>query len=132
MRMWMLPPEKMCRKHLLGEHVEIHMAVACLQRGMSLHGFLEKGLLQLHSMRCRHDKLVREMLRRGYVHRSPLPAHPRRRAGRVDLQRNLADLVARCTACAQGFNKRPSASRRLGRRMTRVASRVQPRRGDRT
>ena len=43
MRMWMVPPRKMCRKHLLGEHVEIHMAVATLRLGKSVAGFLEKG-----------------------------------------------------------------------------------------
>jgi len=27
MRMWMLNPKALCRKHLMGEHVEIHMLV---------------------------------------------------------------------------------------------------------
>jgi hypothetical protein len=30
MRMWMVPPKVMCRKHLLGEHVEIHMLAGSL------------------------------------------------------------------------------------------------------
>lgn len=38
MRMWMLPPETMCRKHLLGEHVELHMLLGSLRRGKTLTG----------------------------------------------------------------------------------------------
>jgi hypothetical protein len=127
MRMWMLPPQKMCRKHLLGEHVEIHMAVACLNRGISLTGFLQKGLLQLASLRRRHDALAREMLNRGYRHQSPLPKHSRRRAGRVDLARNQAELTARCPQCAAAFkNGRPQqpGSRRGSR--PRLPGRAQP------
>lgn len=40
MRMWMLPPETMCRKHLLGEHVELHMLLGSLRRGKNIDGFL--------------------------------------------------------------------------------------------
>jgi len=28
--MWMTPPAGMCRKHLLGEHVELHMLLGQL------------------------------------------------------------------------------------------------------
>ncbi len=95
----MVPPRKMCRKHLLGEHVEIHMAVASLRLGKSVAGFLEKGLLALHSLRRRHDQLVVEMLRRGYHHRSPLGPVPRRRGGRVDRKANALELARRCPDC---------------------------------
>lgn len=33
MRMWVVNPKILCRKHLLGEHVELHMATGHLQRG---------------------------------------------------------------------------------------------------
>ncbi len=95
----MVPPRQMCRRHLLGEHVEIHMAAASLRLGKSLSGFIEKGLLGLHSLRARHDALVREMLRRGYRHASPLGRIPRRSGGRVDRRRNAAELAARCADC---------------------------------
>ena len=45
MRMWMVPPSKMCRKHLLGEHVELHMIAACLRLGKSIRGYVETGLI---------------------------------------------------------------------------------------
>ncbi len=99
MRMWMVPPRKMCRKHLLGEHVEIHMVVASLRLGKSVAGFLEKGLLELHSLRQRHDELVAEMLRRGYRHNSPLGPVPRRKGGKIDRRANRLELARRCPEC---------------------------------
>lgn len=30
MRMWMVDPKIMCRKHLLGEHLELHMLAGCI------------------------------------------------------------------------------------------------------
>ena len=95
----MVPPATMCRKHLLGEHVEIHMAVASLRLGKSVDGFLAKGLLQLEKLRSRHDELVREMERRGYRHRSPLGEVPRRRGGKVDRRSNARELARRCDEC---------------------------------
>jgi len=100
MRMWMVPPRKMCRKHLLGEHVEIHMAVATLRLGKSVAGFLEKGLLELSNLRSRHDELVAEMLRRGYRHNSPLGRVPRRTEGKVNRRANSRELARRCPDCA--------------------------------
>lgn len=95
----MVPPRKMCRKHLLGEYVEIHMAVATLRLGKSVAGFLEKGLLELSNLRRRHDELVAEMLGRGYRHSSPLGATPRRKGGRIDQRANARELSRRCVEC---------------------------------
>ncbi len=99
MRMWMVPPRKMCRKHLLGEHVEIHMAVATLRLGKSVEGFLQNGLLDLSRLRERHDELVREMERRGYRHTSPLGPVPRRQGGRIERRANARELARRCPDC---------------------------------
>ncbi|HEU5451124.1 MAG TPA: pyrimidine dimer DNA glycosylase/endonuclease V [Terriglobales bacterium] len=95
----MVSPATMCRKHLLGEHVEIHMAVASLRLGKSVDGFVAKGLLQLEKLRSRHDELVREMETRGYRHNSPLGEVPRRRGGKVDRQSNARELARRCGEC---------------------------------
>jgi len=89
----------MCRKHLLGEHVEIHMTVATLRLGRSVDGFLEKGLLELRSLKSRHDELVAEMRRRGHHHRSPLGRVPRRTEGKVNRRANLIELARRCPDC---------------------------------
>ena len=100
MRMWMVDPKKMCRKHLLGEHVEIHMLVATLNRGRSIEGFLARGLLEPQNARIRHDALVAEMKARGYKHASPLPRFRRReRTGEVSRERAEAELASRCPEC---------------------------------
>jgi len=99
MRMWMVEPRRMCRRHLLGEHVELHMLVGSLRKGTSLAGFVANGLIEVHSVRARHAQLVREMKRRGYRHRSPLPRFRARRLGRVIRKKSLADLLQRCAAC---------------------------------
>ena len=49
MRMWMLPPAGMCRKHLLGEHVELHMLLGSLRRGKIFRAFYLAGWLT-HSL----------------------------------------------------------------------------------
>ena len=100
MRMWMVSPKLMCRQHLLGEHVELHMLVACLKRGFSIQGYVDQGLVNTRYMYSRHDALVAEMTRRGYRHQSPLP--PLRKypiAGKVDRAANLAELARRCKKC---------------------------------
>ena len=107
MRMWMLPPAGMCRKHLLGEHVELHMLLGSLRRGKNIEGFLSGGLVDPQSIFARHEELVAEMTRRGFKHNSPLEkqecatlavAH----AGRASINTaaNVLDLCQRCPDCA--------------------------------
>jgi ribosomal protein L44E len=115
MRMWMVNPRLMCREHLLGEHVELHMFVAQLKRGLNLAGYFEKRLLEVHSIARRHAQLAAEMRRRGYRHRSPLPSFRQRRAGRVDRRANQRELAARCVHCrhlqqAGGWRGHPAAT----------------------
>lgn len=57
MRMWMLPPETMCRKHLLGEHVELHMLLGTMKRGRRIDGFLAGKLTR----RAIWDSLARDL-----------------------------------------------------------------------
>ena len=99
MRMWMVNPKQMCSRHLLGEHVEIHMLVGTLRRKRSIAGFIANGLLEVHSLRRRHEALVAEMLRRGMKHRSPLPKIRLVRMGRVNRSENLRELARRCSQC---------------------------------
>lgn len=73
MRMWKVPPEVMCRKHLLGEHVEMHMFAGSIRHGRSIDGHIERGQVEVKHLRARHDELAEEMLRRSYLHRSPFP-----------------------------------------------------------
>ena len=37
MRMWMIDPTMLCTKHLLGEHVELHMFVGTINKNKKLN-----------------------------------------------------------------------------------------------
>ena len=105
MRMWMVNPELMCRKHLLGEHVEVHMMVGSLRRGRSIAGHLDRGQLEPRAAKSRHRALTVEMRSRGYRHVSPLPGHGRltvkQQTAKVDAAWSLAELRRRCAECAR-------------------------------
>ena len=72
MRMWPVSPKVLCRKHLLGEHVEMHMFVGTIEKGKSIRGYIGKGLVDPKRITARHNQLAKEMVRRGYNHNSPL------------------------------------------------------------
>ena len=101
MRMWMVNPEMMCRQHLLGEHLELHMIVGCLQKAKSLQGYLRKGLVELNAIEKRHNEIAAEMTSRGYSHKSPLPAfgYDIKNTGFVNKRQSLKELLRRCKEC---------------------------------
>lgn len=103
MRMWNLDPRWMCRKHLLGEHVEMHMFVGTIQKGISLAGYIEKGLVIPRLIQYRHDELVKEMQQRGYNHRSPLDQPDveiyDQYDPKIDIKSSMLDLFDRCEEC---------------------------------
>lgn len=99
MRMWWVNPRLMCRRHLLGEHVEMHMFVGHIKLGRDLYGFVRKGLVDTSKIKSRHDALAKEMERRGYAHRSPLDYEDELKQGRVDRVASAAELLRRCPEC---------------------------------
>jgi len=102
MRMWMISPKYLCRQHLLGEHNEIHMLLGCLEKGKSVSGYIEKGLVELHNIRVRHDSIVEEMIKRGYRHHTPIYSTPHPETlsvGKVDLIQSAQELMNRCSGC---------------------------------
>ena len=101
MRMWMVNPRIMCRQHLLGEHVEIHMFIGTLNRKKSVKGYLQKGLLEVHNLYSRHNELVEEMKRRGYRHHSEVEEKWKtvNMLGFIDRKQNLEELINRCSKC---------------------------------
>lgn len=100
MRMWNVDPKLMCNKHLLGEHVEMHMFVGTIRKGVSLQGYIDGGLVETQHIKRRHDELVVEMERRGMNHKSPMPDGGLvLAAGIVDVPANLVELSRRCPAC---------------------------------
>jgi Pyrimidine dimer DNA glycosylase len=74
-RIWDLPPERLCRAHLLGEHRELHAIWSVLtgeKAGYRKHPETLRWEGRLAALYARHTALVAEMSSRGYVHSSPL------------------------------------------------------------
>lgn len=106
MRMWMISPECLCRKHLLGEHNEIHKHRHNFEKKHSIKGRLYPIVqIEPYSMSIRHDELAEEMLKRGYDHKSPytqpsldhLPIE--QKFAVVDTNISIKDLSNRCSDC---------------------------------
>jgi hypothetical protein len=75
MRIWDISPQKLCRQHLLGEHSELHAIWSILvnnKKGFSKHPEILRWKGKLKALYLRHEELVKEMLKRGYKHNSPL------------------------------------------------------------
>ena len=100
MRMWMVDPQHMCRQHLLGEHLELHMFVGTIKKGVSLEGYVNAGLVETSSIAFRHEQLVQEMEKRGYKHGSPLTYVDLLDQGEVSRALAREELLKRCAACA--------------------------------
>lgn len=75
MRIWDLPPSYLCRKHLLGEHRELHALWTILtqnKKGYRNHPETKRWVGKEKALFLRHEKLVLEMHKRGYNHHSDL------------------------------------------------------------
>ena len=75
MRVWDISPGKLCRNHLLGEHSELHAIWSILtkdRKGYSNHPETLRWRGKLRALYLRHEKIVKEMKKRGYNHNSPL------------------------------------------------------------
>lgn len=112
-RMWMVEPKILCKKHLMGEHVEHHMVVGVLKKKYSLDGFIKNNLLEITSLKERHDSLVEEMLRRGYNHKTELREEDydtsyledRIKNYKINKSSALEDLLNRCEECKGNYEK---------------------------
>jgi hypothetical protein len=75
MRIWDIPPQKLCRNHLLGEHAELHGVWTILtqdRQGYANHPEVARWRGKLRALYNKHEEIVAEMLQRGYRHNSPL------------------------------------------------------------
>jgi hypothetical protein len=103
--MWMCDPKILCRKHLLGEHVELHMFASTLKAGKRVDGYLRNNCLQPNAIVSRHGHITEEMTRRGYKHNSPLrvvrKSHltPEQRRHKVNKWQSVQELLKRCPEC---------------------------------
>ena len=99
--MWNVDPEILCQKHLFGEHVEMHMFLGCIKKGTSLKGYIDKGLVEVNNIKKRHDDLKNEIIKRGYLHKSPLELNDiiLWDIGCVNSEQNINELYNRCEKC---------------------------------
>ena len=112
MRMWMVDPKILCKKHLLGEHSEIHKHRHNFVKGHSVAGRISPIVqVEPSSTGSRHDELAEEMLRRGYNHKSPFEQPDISHYNdnvinvKVNLDVSIADLCARCEDCRERHDK---------------------------
>ena len=97
--MWNIAPKRLCDKHLLGEHVEMHMFRSNVVRKKNISGYIKKGLVEVHNIKKRHDELAKEMVKRGMNHNSPLKRFKGKILGKVDIAKNKKELIKRCSRC---------------------------------
>ena len=103
----MVNPRLLCRKHLLGEHGEIHKHRHNFVKRHSIDKRIELGQIEPKSMKQRHDELADEMVRRGYNHNSPyimpdlshLPVEQQEFV--VDKKQSVRELHERCPECLE-------------------------------
>jgi hypothetical protein len=77
MRIWDIHPKDLCRKHLLGEHRELHglwniLTIHDGKGGYSHHPETKRWIGKTFALYNRHELLVQEMILRGYNHKTPL------------------------------------------------------------
>ena len=110
--MWMCDPKILCRQHLLGEHVEMHMFLGHLQKKRGITGYLKNNCLEPRSIYQRHEDLAAELIRRGFNHKSPmnetdfsivceLPIECQ--YWEINREENLKNLTGRCEKCNDLF-----------------------------
>ena len=97
--MWNVEPSKMCKRHLLGEHVEMHMFVGAIMKGKRIDGYIIRGLVETQNLETRHNALASEMRRRGMRHKSPLTQPAVAAIGHVDVGGSEVELRRRCNLC---------------------------------
>lgn len=103
--MWLTDPKQMCRQHLMGEHVELHMLAGTLRRKKSIQGYTNKHLVEPTEIVKRHQQLAKEIDRRGYKHKSPLTPNDvplrqwRQYIGVIDIKASEQELRRRCEKC---------------------------------
>jgi hypothetical protein len=97
--MWNVAPKFLCTQHLLGEHVEMHMFVGCINKNISIKGYIDRGLVEVHSIKQRHSDLATEMKKRVFNHASELPSFQEIIAGHVNVSESEDELKWRCKRC---------------------------------
>lgn len=76
MRVWDIPVNELCTKHLVAQHFEIHCiynVITQKRKGWSKHPEVNRWRGKIDSLTRVHLDTVVEMKKRGLKHNSPLP-----------------------------------------------------------
>lgn len=110
MRMWMINPELLCNKHLIGEHGEIHKHRHNFIKKHNISGRIYPVVqIEPSSMKVRHDELAKEMLKRNMNHKSDYEQpdisylSDDLRLAKVDTNISKLDLIQRCEECSKNI-----------------------------
>jgi hypothetical protein len=101
MRMWMFDPALMCKKHITGEHGEIHKHKHNFEKKHSITGRI-KPVVQIEpeSMKSRHDELSKYMNHTSDYEMPDLSYLPdNERFAKVNINKSKLDLIDRCEDC---------------------------------
>jgi hypothetical protein len=87
LRVWDIPVNYLCDKHLMGQHLEIHTifnVISNNKKGYSKHPETLRWVGKLDELALVHEQTVVEMLLRDFNHKSPIDLKP------ADLRTNYA------------------------------------------
>ena len=103
----MIDPSLLCKKHLIGEHGEMHKFIPSFRKGHRVDGRFDPIVqIQFQGYIERHDAIVSEMTVRGFNHKSPMVDMPDFKKiysqhfnKLVDVNVSYKDLIDRCPDC---------------------------------
>jgi len=101
MRMWMIPPEFMCKQHIIGEHGEIHKFKKSFEKQYKINNRMFPIVQILPAkMKIRHDELAKYMNHKSEYILPDLSYLPKEYLeAEVDIEYNIKDLNNRCSEC---------------------------------
>ena len=77
----------------------MHMFVGCINKNISIKGYIDRGLVEVHNIKQRHSDLAEEMIKRGFRHVSELPSFQESVIGYVNVSESKDELKWRCKRC---------------------------------
>lgn len=108
MRMWMLNPEYMCVKHIVGEHGEIHKHRHNFAKKHNMGKRLSERQIFPAYMKARHDELAKYINHKSEYEQpdiSYLGDDGEIYPDFIDYSRNMYDLCDRCPDCRKKFKE---------------------------
>ena len=97
--MYNLYPTLLCDRHLLKEHMDIHMFKRALDLKVDICQEIKEGKIETHNLIKRHNELMVEIEARGYIHNTPIGKGEYKEQGKVDKTKVVAYLAIFCEDC---------------------------------